>query len=262
MMMNQLVTDLNELILFLAYRNIDELSKESLEKECGKKQIKTLVLAGNGLPYTSKVVANSYHKGLVENIILTGGIGHTTDLLRELMGQHPTYQRIDSANKSEAELFQEMLIHYESIPADDIFIETRSTNGGENAIEALRLIKNVMEVPKEILLVQDPTMQRRADACFRKHFAKTKTKVINYAPFIPLVEMRGANLDFKKNVVSNHWDISRFISLVMGEFPRLADTREGYGPNGQNFHAYVTIPDSVETAYRRIKERYPSLGRK
>lgn len=262
MTMDQLVADLNELILFLAYRNIDELSKEALEKNYGMKQVKILVLAGNGLPYTSEVVANSYHQGLVEKIILTGGVGHTTDLLRKLMSRHPVYQEIDSLNKSEAELFQEMLIRYEGVPAADIFIETRSTNGGENAIEALKVIESVMEVPREILLVQDPTMQRRADACFRKHFAKTGTKIINYAPFIPLVEKREKELIFKGNGATNQWDISRFLSLVMGEIPRLADTPKGYGPNGQNFQAYVRIPHSVEAAYLRIKERYPTLGRK
>lgn len=260
MTIDQLVSDLNELIRFLAYRNIAELSKEAFENKYGKKKIETLVLAGNGLPYTSEVIANSYRQGLVDKIILTGGVGHTTDLLRKLMANHPIYQKIDATNKSEAELFQEMLVQYESIPATAIFIETTSTNGGENAMEARKVIESVMEVPEEILLIQDPTMQRRADACFRKYFANTK--IINYAPFIPLVEKKGMEVCFKETKGVTHWEMPRFLSLVMGEFPRLADTPEGYGPNGQKFQAYVKIPYSVEAAYLRIKERYPTVGRK
>lgn len=55
--------------------------------------------------------------------------------------------------------------------------------------------------------------------------------------------------------------MDRYVSLLMGEIPRLTDNAEGYGPLGKNFIAHVNIPDGVREAFEQLKEEYGSETR-
>lgn len=55
------------------------------------------------------------------------------------------------------------------------------------------------------------------------------------------------------------WDVERYLSLLLGEIPRLRD--DGYGPAGKNFIDHVDIPASAEAAWDRLSQRYPHLLR-
>jgi hypothetical protein len=57
------------------------------------------------------------------------------------------------------------------------------------------------------------------------------------------------------------WDVDRFISLLLGEIPRLRDDPSGYGPKGKDFIDHVEIPAEVEAAWNRLSQRYPQLLR-
>jgi hypothetical protein len=46
--------------------------------------------------------------------------------------------------------------------------------------------------------------------------------------------------------------MERFVSLVMGEIPRLRNDENGYGPNGRGYIVAVDIPPAVEAAYDRL----------
>lgn len=48
------------------------------------------------------------------------------------------------------------------------------------------------------------------------------------------------------------WSMDRYISLVLGEIPRLRDDEEGYGPLGKGFITHVDIPEEVEVAWKRL----------
>ena len=48
------------------------------------------------------------------------------------------------------------------------------------------------------------------------------------------------------------WDMERYISLLLGEIPRLRDDSDGYGPNGKNYLAHIDIPDSVTEAFENL----------
>jgi hypothetical protein len=50
--------------------------------------------------------------------------------------------------------------------------------------------------------------------------------------------------------------VERFLSLLLGEIPRLRDDENGYGPNGKRFIGHVEIPDDVLAAYERLLPRY------
>lgn len=45
------------------------------------------------------------------------------------------------------------------------------------------------------------------------------------------------------------WPVARYLSLLLGEVPRLRDDAQGYGPRGKNFIAHVDIPADVEAAW-------------
>jgi hypothetical protein len=46
--------------------------------------------------------------------------------------------------------------------------------------------------------------------------------------------------------------MERFVSLILGEIPRLRDDERGYGPKGRGFIAHVDVPDGVLAAFSRL----------
>jgi hypothetical protein len=57
------------------------------------------------------------------------------------------------------------------------------------------------------------------------------------------------------------WRVERFMSLLLGEIPRLRDAPGGYGPTGSGFIDHVDIPWEVEAAHAWLAEQYPHLLR-
>ena len=46
------------------------------------------------------------------------------------------------------------------------------------------------------------------------------------------------------------WPVDRYLSLILGEVPRLRDDAKGYGPAGRDFIVHVDFPPSVEQAWQ------------
>lgn len=44
------------------------------------------------------------------------------------------------------------------------------------------------------------------------------------------------------------WTIRRYLTMLMGEIPRLTNDENGYGPRAHGFLTHVDIPDEVEAA--------------
>lgn len=55
--------------------------------------------------------------------------------------------------------------------------------------------------------------------------------------------------------------MDRYITLLMGEIPRLSDNTEGYGPNGKGYIAHVDIPAEVEKAFAGSQKAYGGMVR-
>lgn len=70
-------------------------------------------------------------------------------------------------------------------------------------------------------------------------------------------QQQGRSLSQQQGV----WDVDRYISLLLGEIPRLRDDEGGYGPAGKNFIDHIDIPAKVEEAHARLAQRYPQLLR-
>lgn len=65
-----------------------------------------------------------------------------------------------------------------------------------------------------------------------------------------------------QETIHGMWEIDRYVNLLMGEIPRLADNADGYGPNGKNFIAHVEIPQEVNLAFEELKKEYGEAVRK
>ena len=52
------------------------------------------------------------------------------------------------------------------------------------------------------------------------------------------------------------WSMERYITLLMGEIPRLRDDANGYGPRGKNYLAHLDIPAAVNEAFAELQRIY------
>lgn len=239
-MMNRaarLKSAVNSLSRFLAKRDIEEPTAAALVKQIGLKKADVLILLGNAIPFTAEVAARAYHAAAADAILISGGVGHSTGFLRRALAAHSVYRGLDTENKTEADLFYELLTNYLNVPGDQIYVENQSVNCGDNAVKSLQALKKYGLEHESILLMQDPTMQLRSDASFRKVFGGAR--IVSYAPFVPAVDDA---LNLTNRDVAGLWDERRFFSLLAGEIPRLLDDPSGYGPRGKNFIAHVDVP--------------------
>ena len=102
-------------------------------------------------------------------------------------------------------------------------------------------------------------MQRRMAAGLKK-YVKDDVTIINYATYCASVISCGEELCYTENI-HGMWTIERYVNLLMGEIPRLADDANGYGPNGKNYIAHVDIPENVKIAFEELKMAFGSETR-
>lgn len=155
----------------------------------------------------------------------------------------------------EAKVFQAYLTQRYNCCAD--YLETESTNCGNNITYLLELLKKEAIPFQNIILCQDATMQRRMNAGIRKHISG-KIRVINYASYQAEVIADAETLKYKEKI-HGMWEMECYISLLMGEIPRLKDDENGYGPNGKGYIAHVEIPKEVEKAFLYLKTIYKDI---
>lgn len=240
----------NEIAKFLAVRDISELNSSELDRVFGIKKVDVLVLLGNSIPYTINCAVEAYKNNLCDKILINGGIGHSTSILRGQVRKNKKLSFIDVENRSEADIFFDIITKIYDVPENKIIIENQSTNCGDNALKATMLLNELGVSYKSILLIQDPTMQLRTCASFSKYIDKRKIKIVNYAPFIPVVDH---NLKLTNIDIEGIWSEERYFELIMGEIPRLRDDINGYGPSGKDFIDHVDIPREIEECYRNLR---------
>ena len=241
---------INEIAKFLAVRDIDKLDCKELEKSFGIKKVDVLVLLGNSIPYTIKCAVEAYKNNLCDKILINGGIGHSTEILRDQIRKDERFNFIQVENRAEADIFFDIMTKVYNIPRDKIIVENQSTNCGDNALKAIGLLDELHISYSSLLLIQDPTMQLRTYASFLKYIDNKKVKLINYSPFIPVIN---SDLKLINTDINGIWDEQRYLELIMGEIPRLKDDINGYGPSGKNFIDHVHVPIEIEEHYNKLK---------
>lgn len=260
----ELAADLNHVAEFLAASDFPErdVAAARLREVFGVKQVDALVLLGNSVLATSERALAAMQAGLARRLLISGGRGHSTSHLYQALAAHPRYRKIEPHNRSEAECLREVAVRFWGIDSALITLETESSNCGENAQFTRRTIAAEKLPAESLVLAQDPTMQRRSLASFQKAWddAGIALKAANLPAFVPRVALRDERLAFPEDQPMA-WEMERFVSLVLGEVPRLRDDGQGYGPRGRHYLVHVDIPESVLAAHARLAAAFPGLAR-
>ncbi|MBP2099169.1 YdcF family protein [Enterococcus rivorum] len=235
-----MIQDWNAMIEFLA------------DQEEVDRRYDLAILAGNCLPYLADEMAKIYQEKRAKKLMLVGGIGHATKhLKRNFQERGFSYGDI-----SETQMYLEYLEEKYAIPKTVFLTEHRSTNSGENAAFSLKIVNEARSLGKKVLLLEDPILQKRIKATFKKEWAKTSAVFTNYVPAIPYVKEVDREIIFEDSRFNGLWEKDYFFSLVLGEMFRLQDNESGYGPKGTGYIDEVVIPESVNKAYERVSDEY------
>lgn len=247
MVKEELANNINILGSFCGKRDLPELTQKALEDKYSLKQADVMVLFGGSILAGGDVLAQAMLEGIAKTYVIVGGAGHTTDTLRQVVAEE--YPKIETQTLSEAEIFNAYLKEKYNLAAD--YLECRSTNCGNNITYLLGLLEQEKIDCQSIILCQDATMQERMDAGLRKRLSNDK-KIINFAAYHSEVTVKEEQLTFKQKI-HGMWAMERYISLLMGEIPRLTDNATGYGPKGKKYIAHVEILTEVRIAFEALK---------
>lgn len=257
----QAANDFNLLISFLGKRDIQSLTKEALFQRYQIAQADLLILFGGSILHGIHAAAEGYQEGIAKRMmIVVGGEGHTTPYLREQIRK--AYPHIQTDRRTEAELIAELFLSEYGISPNELLLETHSTNCGENAHFAFEMIKKEKIRPRHVILMQDTSMQRRMDASCQKEWERSDAHFIGYASYLPVIKALNGALTFQENDFTGLWKLDHFITLLLGEIPRLRDDANGYGPKGKGYIVHVDIPDQVLAAFERLSKEYETHIRK
>ncbi|WP_267202320.1 YdcF family protein [Limosilactobacillus kribbianus] len=249
------VEAINTLAAFCGPRDIAHLDQVSLQATAGIKQVDVAVLFGGSIIAGGDEFATAIKNKLAKHYVIVGGHGHTTPTLRRLV--HQRYPQLATATMTEAEIFQQYikLTDGETVR----LLEKRSTNCGNNITYLLDLLAEHQIDFDSILLMQDASMMRRMAAGLRKECPE-KT-IIQYATYQATVVEENGRLAIAEEI-PGMWSLEHYISLLLGEIPRLTDDVNGYGPRGKGYIAHVDVPAKVRQAFRTLSGEFPQLVRK
>lgn len=255
MMKEKVAKDINILASFCGKRDLPELTQKALEDKYSLKQADVMVLFDGSILAGGNILAQAMFANIAKIYVIVGGAGHTTDTLRQVVAKE--YPKIETQTLSKAEIFNAYLKEKYNLAAD--YLECRSTNCGNNITYLLGLLEQEKIDCQSIIFCHDATMQERMDAGLRKYLSKEK-KIINFAAYHAEVVVKEGQFGFKQQI-HGMWEMERYISLLMGEIPRLTDNVAGYGPKGKNNIAHVEIPTEVRIVFEALKQDYADLIR-
>lgn len=249
--------DINTISDFLAATDIPDI-RQAEPVDC-------IVLCVSALIRSAETVfeAITARPDLTKVLVLCGGIGHSTQYLYDAVGKSKYAHLLARANGlPEAQVMNLILedflkSHSTTLSGVKVLVEDRSTNCGANASETRKVLEANCMKPASIIVVQDPTMMRRTMASFRKVFADAATipAFAGCPTFVPCVNEDGGHVSHASIFPSHElWHMDRFVSLLLGEIPRLRNDEHGYGPKGKGFIVAVNIPSKVEKAWGTLTE--------
>jgi len=123
------------------------------------------------------------------------------------------------------------------VPKEDILIENRSTNTGENFRFTRELLVEKGIDPQKFIVVQKPYMERRSFATFRKMWPEKK--VIVTSPQVPFAE-------YLESYANQELSVDDVISIMVGDLQRIKLYAE------KDFQIRQEIPTEVWSAYEEL----------
>lgn len=232
--------DLDVLSTYLARRDIPTLAAAPVSD--------FVILLGSGLLEPLEVAVDAMQSGVARRLLISGGLGHSSRHLWDAVAGRKEYASIEVEGRPEAAILFDIATRIHGLPRGQVLVEDRSTNCGANAVDSRWTIEAAGFDLHRAILIQDPTMQRRSHASFERAWSGTAAEFLSFAPFVP------------NPTDPLPWPFERFVSLVLGEIPRLRDDEHGYGPRGQNFIDHIDIPGRVLEAFARASKRFAPLA--
>lgn len=175
-----------------------------------------LVLGSHDLRVAERA-AQLYLEGWAPLLIFSGGLGNFTK---------------DLWTETEADLFAAIAIKM-GAPKNDILIENKSTNTGENILFTQQLLAQKNLNPQSFIVVQKPYMERRSYATFKKHWPDKKLIVTS-----PQISFEDYPIE--------EIPMERVIHIMVGDLQRI----KFYPQKG--FQVYQEIPADVWQAYEQL----------
>ncbi|MDP3964705.1 MAG: YdcF family protein [bacterium] len=173
-------------------------------------------------------VAELFQKKFASRVLFAGNEAKSGDIQDE-----NNIQRVDWG-MSEADKFAEVAIQ-RGVPGDAILIENQSNNSGDNVLMSHALLKGKELIPRIIILVQKPTMERRAYATFKKLWPEKDYELMVTSP--PHTFER-----YIKEVV----DADTIINIMVGDVQRI----QLYPAKG--FQIPQNVPAEVKEAFFQL----------
>jgi len=229
------------------------LAQDDIGTNAPAQRIDRVVLAGNAV-IPSIDAACRFAADHQVPLLISGGIGHSTAFLYAAIAHHPRYHRLATAGRAEASILADVAQQFWQIPQAQILIDDQSTNCVENARFSWDMMKRHSLQAEKVLVVQDPTMQRRTMATFARVCRDEPVSPlwIAHPGVLPLLENSDKGLAFSGGG-DGLWPVDRYLSLVLGELPRLYDDVNGYGPAGRDFIEHVAFPGDVLAAWEILR---------
>ena len=189
MFSDDVIQDMNRLACFLSF---DQTNGRGIT---GKPSL--LILLGNAILPTAEAVFQALAQGKVSQLLIAGGVGHSTDLLYQAVQAHPRYQHIATAGRSEAEILNDIGVQCFGISPEQILLETASTNCGDNALQARRVLDVAGDTHVHITLPQDPTLQFPTYPTFRSAWhERPDVTFVNRPASVPQLAREGEGTRF------------------------------------------------------------------
>ena len=103
-------------------------------------------------------------------------------------------------------------------------------------------------------------MQRRAAATFQQTWQgmTPACRILSWPVVVPQLLLENGKVVFSGPEEDHPASLERFISLVMGEIPRLRDDENGYGPKGKGFIPHVEISVAIENDFKKLTAYFGS----
>ncbi|WP_226669737.1 YdcF family protein [Metabacillus litoralis] len=166
--------------------------------------------------------AELYNQGYAKFVIFTGGFGRITK---------------NKWEKTEAEMFSDIAIA-RGVPSDKIYIETESTNTGQNIDFTKKLIEKEKLTFSDYIVVDKPFKERRIYATLKKQWP-----TLHFIVTSPQNSYESYCTYYNESV---EFDLSDFINIMVGDLQRI----DLYGKNG--FQIPQDIPENIMEAYMRL----------
>lgn len=273
-MSNQTLKDIQTLADFLGPRDFGQLTRQSLQEDTGLAQADIFVLFGGSILEGIYVLNQAMENKLAKVFIIVGGAGHTTEVLRKQARRAYPALTFDP-EISEARLFETIL--ESQFGKHATFLEECSTNCGNNISNLFELLEEKQISWQSMILCQDATMQWRMSATLEKQMLDVLEQdpfsslsggpesypktILNYAAYKVSPVIVHNQVDFE-SLPLGMWSFERYLSLLLGEIPRLQDNAQGYGPEGAGYIAHVSLDPLVLEAFSRLAVQFPELIRK